>query len=86
MDRPGEFQATYQTRLDLSDWPLDAGCWLLRHFQRIKKRSRAPEGEGSAFDALAVHGNRAGLTAGRGIMYNTRKQQKEEVEIKCQFS
>ena len=38
-----------------------AGCWLLKHFQRIKKRSRGPEGEGSVFNALAVEATILGV-------------------------
>jgi hypothetical protein len=43
-----------KTRHDRSNWLLNTGCWLLKHFQRIKKRSRDPKGEGSFFNALAV--------------------------------
>jgi len=34
------------TRHDHSDWPLTAGCWLLKHFRRVKNRPGAPKGKG----------------------------------------
>ena len=58
-----------KTRHDHSDWPLVAGCWLLKHFQHIKKRFRGPEGEESVFNALAVRLRELWYTTHKRVSY-----------------
>ena len=87
MDVPREALVMRPTRHDRPDWPLKAGCWLLKHFQRIKKRSRGPEGEGSDFNALAVAAkakNGGGVvkqTSQRSLLFRQNVNRTEEENI-----
>ena len=37
-----------------TDWPLSAGCWLLKNFRRIKTRTMPRQRRSSRFDASAL--------------------------------